>query len=102
AGPANPFREDGAAVTVPLRIFVDRAAGAAAIDTGSRVLVLRPGEWSDFARFSFPLLPLGLSSVSGIARFHLQSLKPDFKLYASPVNIDPEDPIAPVSAPTKA
>ncbi len=101
-GPANPFRKDGEHATAPLRIRIDRSAGAAAIDTGSKVFVLRPGQWSDFARFSFRTLPSGLSSVGGIARFYLKSLQPSFELYASPVNIDPIDPVAPVSAPKSA
>ncbi len=101
-GPANPFRKDGEAATTPLVIRIDRAANAAAIDTGSKVFVLRPGEWSDFARVSFRMGPLGFSSVAGIVRFYLKSLAPTFELYASPVNIDPIDPVAPVSAPKSA
>ena len=103
-GPANPFRQDGQQATTPLVIRIDRVANAAAIDTGSKVLVLRPGEWSDFARVSFPFrgVPFGLSSVAGIVRFYLKSLERPFELYASPVNIDPIDPVAPVSAPKRA
>jgi predicted AlkP superfamily phosphohydrolase/phosphomutase len=52
-------------------------------------------------RVSFPLLPAGTSSVAGIVRFYLRALEP-FELYASPVNIDPIDPITPVSAPKGA
>jgi predicted AlkP superfamily phosphohydrolase/phosphomutase len=101
-GPVNPFRKDGEHATTPLVIRIDHAANAAAIDTGSKVFVLRPGEWSDFARISFSMGPLGISSVAGIVRFYLKSLEPTFELYASPVNIDPIDPVAPVSAPKSA
>jgi predicted AlkP superfamily phosphohydrolase/phosphomutase len=103
-GPASPFRKDGEHATAPLVIRIDREAKAAAIEAGSKVFVLRPGEWSDFARvsFSFRGMPFGLASVAGIVRFHLKSLEPTFELYASPVNIDPIDPVAPVSAPKSA
>jgi predicted AlkP superfamily phosphohydrolase/phosphomutase len=101
-GPSNPFKKDSEAATVPLVILIDRAANAAAIEVGSKVFVLRPGEWSDFARISFSTLPGGLSSVHGIARFYLKRLEPSFELYVSPVNIDPIDPIVPVSSPTRA
>ena len=101
-GPANPYKKDGESASTPLVVRIDREANAAAIEAGSKVLVMRPGEWSDFVRVSFPLLPSGLSSVSGIVRFHLKSLSPAFELYASPVNIDPSSPIAPVSEPKRA
>jgi len=101
-GPANPFKQDGEHALAPLVIRIDAKANAAAIDTGSKIFVLRPGEWSDFARVSFRVLPAGVSSVPGIVRFYLRSLAPTFELYASPVNIDPIDPIAPVSAPKGA
>lgn len=101
-GPANVFRENGEQVTAPLRIYLDRTAKAAAIDAGDRKFVLQPGQWSDFTRLSFPMLPKGVSSMGGEVRFYLRSLDPDFEMYCSPVNIDPVDPVAPVSAPTSA
>lgn len=108
AGPTNAFRADKRRETVPMRIYVDRAAtsdgkvtGAAAITAGDKTFVLRPGQWSDFARVSFELVP-HVTHVSGIVRFYLRRLDPDFVLYCSPVNIDPIDPIAPVSSPKSA
>jgi predicted AlkP superfamily phosphohydrolase/phosphomutase len=37
--------------------------------------------------------------VTGMARFYLRSVRPDFELYVSPINIDPLLPAAPVSYP---
>jgi len=101
-GPTNPYKKDGEHASTPLVVRIDRDANAVAIEVGDRTIVLRPGEWSDFVRVTFPLLPSGLSSMSGIVRFHLKSLAPAFELYASPVNIDPLDPVAPVSEPKRA
>jgi predicted AlkP superfamily phosphohydrolase/phosphomutase len=101
-GPDNAFKKDGAPVRIPVRILVDRDANAATVQIADRSLVLQPGQWSDFVRVSFDLLPVGTSSVSGIVRFHLHSLAPAVSLYASPVNIDPTDPVAAVSAPKSA
>ena len=100
-GPPNPFRQDGTQATIPLEISIDSKAGAAVLEFGGQALVLKPGQWSDFVRVSFPLLPAGTSSVAGIVRFYLRALEP-FELYASPVNIDPLAPITPVSAPQDA
>jgi predicted AlkP superfamily phosphohydrolase/phosphomutase len=65
------------------------------------VLVLEPGEWSDFVPVHFSMLPMGLADIHGIVRFYLRGIEP-FELYASAVNIDPSAPIAPVSEPTSA
>jgi predicted AlkP superfamily phosphohydrolase/phosphomutase len=89
-------------VTVPMRIFVDHEANAAVIQVADAKVVLSPGQWSDFIRVGFKSLPAGVAAISGTVRFYLRSLKPDFEMYASPVNIDPMDPVAPVSAPKKA
>jgi predicted AlkP superfamily phosphohydrolase/phosphomutase len=101
-GPANSFREHEPAASVPLTIYLDRENRAAAIDTGSSVLVMQPGEWSAFVPVTFSLLPAGVSDVHGIVRFYLRSLEPEFELYASPVNIDPLHPAMAVSAPESA
>ncbi len=104
-GPPNPFRvyppgEDGHE-RVPFTVYVDHEANAAAIEVGEDVVVLRPGEWSDFLRAEYELLPW-VKSLSGICRFYLRSIEPEFELYLSPVNFDPEDPPTPVSEPAEA
>lgn len=82
-------------------IYVDREAEAVAIDTGTDVFVLEPGQWSEFSTFSFDMGGIPPASVSGVARFYLRSLEP-LTLYASPVNIDPAAPMMPVSEPESA
>ncbi len=98
-GPPNPFQDNGATVKLPLTVSIDDVARAAALRLGESALVLQPGQWSSFVRVSFPLATA--VHVAGTLRFYLRSLEP-FELYASPVNIDPLDPIAPVSAPKSA
>ncbi|HUR27954.1 MAG TPA: alkaline phosphatase family protein [Planctomycetota bacterium] len=106
-GPSSsPFkREHGgkslAPISLPMTVGIDREAKAVALELDGHVLVLEPGEWSEFVPVTFPLLELGLADIHGIVRFHLRSLDP-FEMYASPVNIDPENPIAPVSEPASA
>lgn len=111
SGPANPFRKDQAHATVPMRIYLDpdarlggEKAPAAVVELGEEHVLLRVGEWSPFLRVSFELVPHAVH-VGGEARFYLKTLEsaPDLvALYCSPVNIDPMDPIAPVSEPKKA
>lgn len=106
-GPTNPFFEGDPQESVAIRIYVDRDAGAAIIytgdpDGGAEKVVLRPGEWSDFRRVDFELLPLGMTSMSGICRFYLRRIEPEVDLYVSAINFDPEAPVAPVSEPADA
>jgi predicted AlkP superfamily phosphohydrolase/phosphomutase len=109
-GPANPFLErvgeQEPHEQVAFRIYVDRQNEAVILCAGmedtAEKLVLRPGEWSDFLRMDFELLPLGLMSMSGTCRFYLRSISPHLELYASAVNFDPEEPAVPVSEPENA
>jgi predicted AlkP superfamily phosphohydrolase/phosphomutase len=103
SGPPNAFKQgDHTETRVPLTVHVDRASGGAAIDVSGAVLVLRPGEWSDFVQVNFGLLPLHAMDISGVVRFYLRSVEPEIELYASPVNIDPLVPVMPVSLPEEA
>ncbi len=97
----SPFHHTQVPITIPMTVSLDREHRAAALEVGARVLVLEPGEWSEFVPVTFPLMAGGLADVQGIVRFYLRSIEP-FQMYASPVNIDPEAPITPVSEPTSA
>lgn len=105
-GPANAYKQHDPAVSVPLRLALDRESMAALLDVDGAKLVLEPGEWSDFVSVTFPMvpgwLPLPGGSVNGSVRFYLRSLEPEVELYASPVNIDPSAPALPVSEPAEA
>lgn len=111
-GPGNPYREDGERITAPMRIYLDAQAkqgdavvGAAVIEVGEKPIVLAPGEWSDFTRVQFQPAPKAqtvVPSIWGEVRFYLRSVTPDFELYCSAVNIDPIEPVSPVSEPKSA
>ena len=57
------------------------------------------GKWSDWIQLRFSL---GLGRhVSGICRFYLDSIKPELRLYLSPIQVDPGKPAFPISYPDK-
>jgi predicted AlkP superfamily phosphohydrolase/phosphomutase len=58
---------------------------------------LARGEYTPWIRLKFRAH--GGSSVAGIVRFLLSSDAPEFSLYATPVQIDPENPALPISQP---
>lgn len=81
---------------VILEINIAPAGDRATFTIGDQRFDLRQGEWSDWVRMRFNLV---FKQVSGICRFYLESLKPRFRLYATPVQIDPKDPAFPLSFP---
>jgi predicted AlkP superfamily phosphohydrolase/phosphomutase len=99
-GPPNTFKKDQARVWVPFEVFVDPTHPVAKIAIQGQQIVLKTGEWSDWTRVSFQLLPL-LASADGMVRFYLKQVRPDFLLYVSPVNVDPTRPVLPISNPAR-
>ncbi len=60
-------------------------------------LTLMKGVYSPWIKLEFKL---GFrKKISGIVRFLLTSMEPDLKIYMTPINIDPEKPILPISHP---
>jgi hypothetical protein len=98
AGPPNPFRVDGAELSVDLEAYRDTERPVAKIVVDGTDVLLNPGEWSDWIPVSFPAVPV-LVGVKGMVRLYLGQVHPDFELYVSPINIDPLDPVMPVSHP---
>src|SRR5438552_1506133 len=66
-GPANSLRKDRRRTSVAMVVHLDRAQRAARIELDGRRLVLREGEWSDWIRVKFPLIP-GIAGATGIVR----------------------------------
>jgi predicted AlkP superfamily phosphohydrolase/phosphomutase len=97
-GPENTLRQGAPKAAAEFDIFVDRGHGVAKIALGDSQVVLRPGDWSQWITVSFEMIP-HLKSVSGICRLYLKQVTPHFKLYITPVNIDPRDPALPIAAP---
>ena len=94
-GPADPLREHGDALSIPLLI---KPAGAGVIvELAEQEISLQPGQWSDFVRISFAVL--GPINVGGLVRLHLVQGYPKPELYVSPIQIDPRDPVVPLSSP---
>jgi predicted AlkP superfamily phosphohydrolase/phosphomutase len=86
-------------LTTGVTVHLDPEAEVAWLKVGGNDVVLREGEWSDWLEVSFDALPWGLMRFTGIVRFFLKELRPDFKLYASPVNLAPTNPAQPLTTP---
>ncbi len=105
-GPVNSLhtqpatREDPFAdrATVPFELHLDPERNLARLDIQGQRIVLEVGQYSDWVKVSFSLLPV-IGEVSGIVRFLLKGVAPHVQLYVTPINIDPEHQAAPVTAP---
>jgi len=97
-GPSNPFRENNPEVTISFDVHIDPVNEAVKIELPEDSFILTVGEWSEWIKVKYSMLPY-INSVSGIVKFYLKEVKPSFKLYASPINIDPSDPALPISNP---
>jgi predicted AlkP superfamily phosphohydrolase/phosphomutase len=76
----------------------DRQANAAAIEIQDQKILLSAGQWSRWTKVSFKL-PWYTPNVHGIVRFYLQEVTPHFRLYVSPINMDPSAPVGRMSEP---
>ena len=86
-------------VKVPFSVYADPEHDTVRLDIQGQTRVLRVGEYSDWVKLKFDLLPV-IGSVSGIVRFLVKQVRPHFQLYATPINIDPTDQAAPVTYPS--
>jgi predicted AlkP superfamily phosphohydrolase/phosphomutase len=108
SGPPDSMRTDAegeplkSPLTAPLTITVSPDHDVAWVRIGSlgaveSQAIMKVGEWSDWLNVSFepmPMMPMG-----GVVRFYLKEVRPNLKLYASPVNIDPAAPAQPITTP---
>jgi predicted AlkP superfamily phosphohydrolase/phosphomutase len=97
-GPINSMLDEPQPISTPFQIYRDREANAALVEVQGQRILLKAGEWSRWARLKFPLAWY-VPDISGICRFYLQEVSPNFKLYVTPINIDPSAPAVQLSEP---
>jgi len=95
-GPAHPLKPDAPALSTPL--LLDPDGDRVRLRLGDADIRLAAGQWSDWITVDFDYF--GPASVAGIVRAYLVSAYPRVQLYVSPINIDPRDPVVPLSSPS--
>jgi len=96
-GPENSVVKGGGEMRLPLTITLDDQHTRAKIKVSGQTFYLQPRTYSPWIRVTFKP-GLGMK-IHGICRFYLKQLDPNFELYVSPINIDPEKPALPISHP---
>ncbi|MEW5803712.1 MAG: alkaline phosphatase family protein [bacterium] len=120
-GPEDPQKKGSPESRIPFEVFLSRNAGGknagtngagtkgggaerggteggydAELQIAGQKFSLKQGEFSPWIRIPFPI---GRKKISGICRFLIQRITPEFEMYVTPINIDPEKPVLPISHP---
>ena len=97
SGPENSLLKKTEEIRLPLVITIDQEKEEALLEVCGQRLKLKKKTFSDWTRLTFRP-GLGMK-VRAICRFYISELHPHFKMYCTPLNIDPEKPALPISHP---
>lgn len=98
-GPRNPKTRQDITTPITLQLNLANSSAKLIVEDKAEPFQIQQGVWSDWLRVNFKT---GLmQTVSGFVRFYLRQIEPEFELYASPINFDPEAPLYPISAPNE-
>ena len=109
-GPDNFYLGEPKKVELPFTVFVDPVERIAQLEIADQQILLEEGEWSDWVQVHFELMSnpvirgilfaMGMPrDLPAIVRFYLKQTHPELELYASPLNMDPSDPLNSISTP---
>ena len=97
-GPDNSLVDGGGPMTEPFTILLNGDDRTARLQINGETYPLTAGQYTPWIRFHFKAGP-GVK-VHGICQFLLMGATPDFDLYVTPLQIDPEKPVMPIAHPT--
>ena len=96
SGPHDPMLKARVVLKCPFEITIQDAQSAL-LHLNGATCSLTAGQYSEWIPVTFRA-SLGIK-IRGICRFLLIAAEPDFKLYVTPINIDPDKPVMPISHP---
>ncbi|KPK36117.1 MAG: nucleotide pyrophosphatase [Nitrospira bacterium SG8_35_1] len=95
-GPLNPILKKQTQLRIPFKVEV-KDSDNAVLHLPDEKIEMRRGQYSEWIKLSYKM-GLGMK-VTGIARMMIKSFEPHFSMYVTPINIDPEKPVLPISHP---
>ena len=96
-GPENSLLKKEEELKLPLKITLDSTNKTANLNISGKKFTLKEKTLSDWVKITFRP-GLGIK-VRAICRFFISEISPNFMMYISPLNIDPEKPALPISHP---
>ena len=103
-GPKNSLLKTPTPIKIDFQVHRDKNANAIVIEIQGRKILLKPEQWSHWTKLDFPVTGpsfVPTAHVSGICRFYLINGNPNYRLYVSPINIDPSAPAVRMSEPAQ-
>ncbi len=97
SGPENTLLKKEEEMRLPMTIHCDRDKDEVRIEVSGQTIHLKVKAFSDWVKIAFRP-GLGMK-VRAICRFYVSEISPHFKMYLTPLNIDPEKPALPISHP---
>jgi predicted AlkP superfamily phosphohydrolase/phosphomutase len=95
-GPENEFVDGAGVLALPFRVSAI-SSDAAVLHIGGESHPLTRSEYSPWIKLAFRAGP---ATIRGIARFLITETAPEFSMYVTPIQIDPEAPALPISHPS--
>jgi predicted AlkP superfamily phosphohydrolase/phosphomutase len=96
-GPDNTLRAGQPQLRLPFQVVGGRN-GTPTLHIDGQKVRLEPNRYTDWVPVRFRAVA-GVLKVRGVCRFMLKQFGPPFEMYCTPVQIDPERPIMPISNP---
>ncbi|MBN2561198.1 MAG: alkaline phosphatase family protein [Phycisphaerae bacterium] len=96
-GPTNSMRVDNAVMTAPFTVTLNGRRDSAELSLCGEKHTLKLGEYTPWINLHFKAAPG--TKVHAICQFLLLRTEPEFELYVTPLQIDPEKPAMPISHP---
>lgn len=93
----GPTAGNGREMKAELQVRINRKNNSAVLEVSGRKVLLESGSYSPWMRMSFRS---GWHKATGMCRFLMVSAAEPFKMYVTPINIDPSKPAMPVSHPS--
>ena len=97
SGPMNTLRRKAVELRLPMTIALLPGEQSARVLVDGQEIRLKKGEFSPWVRLTFKP-GLGFKARC-ICRFFISEIQPEFEMYVTPLNIDPEKPSLPISHP---
>ena len=98
-GPMNPLRMNEQESRLKFTVAPARGPtnGTVTLRVADEQVTLEPDQYSEWIRLPFRLGPM--IKAHGLTRFVLKQFGPRFEMYATPIHIDPDRPVMPISHP---
>ena len=97
SGPENSLLKNEEELRLPVAIKLNKEKAEVILEISDHKIRLKEKTFSDWIKITFrPGLRM---KIRAICRFYVSEIYPHFKMYLSPLNIDPEKPALPISHP---